>query len=396
MVKISIVATHPIQYHIPWFTALSNRPDLQVRVYFCYQPDGQQQGVGFGHAFEWDIPMYDGYEWQVLDSKNRDPGTAGFFSSSVCNMVDVLRRDRPDVMILTGWQALPLIQALWACIRLRIPRLVRGESSGLKPRGSLVRLIHRLLLSRFDAFLVIGKANQEFYNGYGIPESKLFGCPYFVENKRLLEQAKDHRVERHMLRARWQIPQQSVCYLYIGKLTHKKRVLDQLAALKRAILVNPRLHLLIVGTGELIEQAMRFAEAHHLPVTFAGFLNQTEITSAYVAADCLIISSDYDETWGLAANEAMVCGLPVIVSDRAGCSMDLVRRGRTGEIFPFGEIDTLSNLMVSMAGDPGRLIKMGEHARDLVLLEYSPEMAVEGTVRAAEAVLGRGRFFDAR
>jgi len=243
---------------------------------------------------------------------------------------------------------------------------------------------------------VIGKANHEFYSSYGIPDSKLFSCPYFVENKRVLEQAKDHRAERYMLRVRWQIPQRSVCYLYVGKLAHKKRVLDQLAALKLALSVNSSLHLLIVGTGELMEQAKQFTEEHKLPVTFAGFLNQTEITAAYVAADCLIISSDFDETWGLVANEAMVCGLPVIVSGRAGCGLDLVRRGETGEIFPFGEIDELSNLMVSMARDPGRLTKMGERARDLVLRDYSPEMTVEGTVKAAEAVLGRSRVLDAK
>jgi len=395
-VKISIVAAHPIQYHIPWFIALSNCPDIQLKVYFCCRPDDQQQGVGFDQPFKWDIPMYDGYEWQILDNKNRGPGAAGFFSSSIRNLVDVLRCDRPDVMVLTGWQALPLLQALWACIRLRIPRLVRGESSGLKPRGPLVRLAHRLLLSQFDAFLVIGKANHEFYRSYGIPDSKLFSCPYFVENKRVLEQAKDHRVERHVLRARWQIPQRSVCYLYVGKLAHKKRVLDQLAALKLALSANSSLHLLIVGTGELMAQARQFTDEHNLPVTFAGFLNQTEITAAYVAADCLIISSDYDETWGLVANEAMVCGLPVIVSGRAGCGMDLVRQGQTGEIFPFGEIDVLANLMISMARDPHRLTEMGERARDLVLHDYSPEMTVEGTVKAAEAVLGRERVLDAK
>jgi glycosyltransferase involved in cell wall biosynthesis len=177
---------------------------------------------------------------------------------------------------------------------------------------------------------------------------------------------------------------------------HKKRVLDQLGALKLALSVNPGLHLLIVGTGELMEQAKQFTETHKLPVTFSGFLNQTEITSAYVAADCLIISSDYDETWGLVANEAMVCGLPIIVSDRAGCGMDLVRRGITGEIFPFGEIDALSNLMLSMARNPERLSEMGERARDLVLRDYSPEMAVEGTIKAVESVLGRRRLLDTK
>ena len=331
--------------------------------------------------------MYDGYEWQVLDNKKKNPGVDSFFSSSVQNMTDVLRRDRPDVLILTGWQGLPLIQALWSSKRLGIPRVVRGESSGLKPRRFTTRTIHRLLLSQYDAFLVIGEANYKFYAGYGIPDSKLFSCPYFVENSRLCEQARVHRAERQSVRANWKIPQDSVCYLFVGKLIYKKRVLDQLAALRLAHSQNSKLHLLIVGTGELLESARQFTEEHELPVTFAGFLNQTEITSAYVAADCLILSSDYDETWGLVVNEAMVCGLPAIVSDRVGCGPDLVKCGETGERFAFGAVDALSNSMLSMATNRDRMTTMGECARELVLRRYTVENAVEGTIQAVEAVL---------
>src|SRR6266403_1229211 len=55
---------------------------------------------------------------------------------------------------------------------------------------------------------------------------------------------------------------------------------------------RPSIHLLVVGTGELMEEARQFAESRSLPVTFAGFLNQTEITRAYAAADCLVLPSD--------------------------------------------------------------------------------------------------------
>ena len=64
--KIAIVSTHPIQYHIPWFVELSSRPGVEVKVYYGCQPNEKQQGVGFGTPFEWDIPMHDGYEWQTL------------------------------------------------------------------------------------------------------------------------------------------------------------------------------------------------------------------------------------------------------------------------------------------------------------------------------------------
>jgi glycosyltransferase involved in cell wall biosynthesis len=386
-VKLAIVATHPIQYHIPWFKSLSDSAGVEVKVYYACRPDDRRQGVGFDHSFSWDIPMYDGYDWQVLDNKKKNPAGEGFFSSSVRNMTEVLRRDRPDALVLTGWQGLPLLQALWSCIRLDIPRVVRGESSGMKPRKPVVRAIHQSLLSRYDAFLVIGESNYRFYADYGIQDSKLFSCPYFVENERLLDQARSHREKREAMRAGWNIAQDAVCYLYVGKLTHKKRILDQLAALKRAFARNPKLHMLIVGTGELMEAARDFSVEHNLPVTFAGFMNQTEITSAYVAADCLILSSDYDETWGLVVNEAMVCGLPAIVSDRVGCGPDLIKSGETGERFTFAATDSLSDVMLSMAEDRERLTAMGENARDHVLRHYTVENAVNGTMKAVEAVL---------
>jgi glycosyltransferase involved in cell wall biosynthesis len=386
LVKIAVIATHPIQYHVPWFIALSEIPGCTVKVYFACQPDDRRQGVGFDQPFSWDIPMYDGYDWQVLDNRRKDPGVAGFFSSSVRNLADILRCDRPEVLILTGWQGLPLLQALWSAVRLGIPRVVRGESSGLKPRNLAVNIIHRLLLSQYDAFLVIGESNNDFYARCGIPDSKLFSCPYFVENRRIRHQARLHRHERMNLRSKWGIPPDSICYLYVGKLTHTKRVLDQLAALKLAHLHNRKLHLLIVGTGELMGRARKYADEHKLPVSFAGFLNQTEVTSAYAAADCLILSSDY-ETWGLVVNEAMVCGLPAIVSDRVGCGPDLVRSGETGEKFAFGSVDVLSQKMLSMAESRDRLTVMGECARELVLRHYTVESAVEGTIKAVESVL---------
>ena len=43
--------------------------------------------------------------------------------------------------------------------------------------------------------------------------------------------------------------------------------------------------------------------------------------------------SAYGETWGLAVNEALACGRPVLVSDRVGCVEDVVEPGRNGLVF---------------------------------------------------------------
>ena len=175
---------------------------------------------------------------------------------------------------------------------------------------------------------------------------------------------------------------------FVGKLEPKKRILDLVAAIAAAANRPRHFHLLIVGSGPLMEEAKTLALRSPVPMTFAGFLNQTELPQAYAAANCLVLPSDYGETWGLVVNEAMACGLPAVVSDRVGCAADLVESGVTGEIFPFGNVDALAGVLQSLAVSPERLREMGTRARARVA-DYSAEKAVAGTLDAISHVTKR-------
>ena len=389
-VRLALFATHPIQYQVPWFKALAARPELELKVFFGMLPDGLQQGVGFGIQFQWDIPLLEGYASEVLENVAEKP-TLGAFAGCDTPMVSGrLRQWRPDVAIVTGWQSKMLVQAWWACVRLGIPRIVRGESNTMRHRALPKRVLHRAWLRGFDRFLAIGKANREFYVAAGIPESRIHPCPYFVDNRRFASSADASRQRRTELRKAWSIPERAVCFLFCGKLIVKKRPLDLLRAFERAVAAGASAHLLIVGDGELMAEARALVARAQIPVTLAGFLNQTEIVDAYAAADCLVLPSDNGETWGLVVNEAMACGLPAIVSDQVGCGPDLVMDGTTGATFPMGNIDALARQLIEFAKDPLQLPIMGEHARERVTAQYSVERATDGTLGAVAAVLAKG------
>ena len=385
--KVAIIATHPIQYQVPWFQRLAEQVELTV--YYALLPDAEQQGVGFGVPFKWDIPMLEGYEWRVVPNKRASPSLRGFFSSSIPAIYSLLSEAKPDVVIITGWHALPLLQALWACLRLGIPRIVRGESNGLRKRPFRTRMLHRLMLSRFDAFLAIGQANRDFYLQYGINPERIFVGNYFIDNYRFQEQLRQGSDDCLTVRAEWGIPEDAVCFVYVGKLEPKKRIIDLLRAFDCARKINPAIHLLVVGDGELMAEARQIVGNLSLPVTFAGFLNQREITRAYLVADCLVLPSDFGETWGLVVNEAMACGVPALVSDRVGCWPDLVKEWVTGLVFPCGDIGVLASKLLELSSDPARLARMGAQAREHIS-RYSVEQAVAGTMSAIDFVLQRG------
>lgn len=378
--KVAIVTTHPVQYQVPWFRALTHVPGLDLTVLFAMIPDAHQQGIGFSVPFEWDIPLLGGYRHLQLANRARTPALGRFFGCDTPDIGEVLSDF--DAVIIHGWGVLSAQQALWAARRKRIPCIVRGEASSLRPWASWRRLAYGAFLRSYAAFLAIGRANRQFYARNGVPPERVFDGPYCVDNERFSSEAEALEPRRRAIRSGWGVQDPSIAILFSGKLIEKKRPLDLVNALAIARRRDPRLHLLVAGDGPLRAACEQRALELGLPATFLGFMNQGRIAEAYVAADCLVLPSDHGETWGLVVNEAMACGRPAIVSDRVGCHLDLVLPGETGAVFRFGEVDELASVILSVTAAPGTLAALGAHARARVRRHYSIDNLVAGTLEA--------------
>jgi len=106
---------------------------------------------------------------------------------------------------------------------------------------------------------------------------------------------------------------------------------------------------------------------------------------AYLPADAFVLPSDNGETWGLVTNEAMLFGLPVIVSDQVGCGPDLVIAGETGFIFA-GGAQGLAEAMTQMLQYRSESKQMGLKARERVLEHFSMQKATQGLLAALATV----------
>ena len=122
---------------------------------------------------------------------------------------------------------------------------------------------------------------------------------------------------------------------------------------------------------------------------FFGFVNQTRLPGLYVASDLLVLPSDY-EPFGLVVNEAMLCGRPVVVSDRIGARYDLVREGETGSVFPCGDVEALANTLRSLLSDRSQLDRMGAAAKER-MQTWTPELNIATFVRAVEIAVSNKR-----
>lgn len=360
---------------------------MDFEVLFAMLPDAAMQGAGFGVAFDWDVPLLEGYRYSVLNNVSVNPGVTHFRGCDTPDVAEELKRRRIDVVIVNGWVVKTCLQTLRACRRLGIPCIVRGEANNLRPRPWWKRLLQRQLVRRYDAYLPIGTASREFYRSYGVSDKIMFDARYCIENERFMRAAVALAGQEPQIRARWAVPDDVLCFLYCGKFESKKHPVELVAAVGHAVSQGARLHLLMVGDGDLKPVCEAMVAEQNLPVSFAGFLNQSEIIQAYVAADVLVLPSDHGETWGLVVNEGMACGLPAVVSDQAGCAYDLVKDGETGWLFHFGDWKQLTELLVELSVTGNDIRSMGAACRQLIE-QFSPAAAAEGIAAAVHQVVG--------
>ena len=104
--------------------------------------------------------------------------------------------------------------------------------------------------------------------------------------------------------------------------------------------------LMLIGSGPL-ESELRQSMTQ-LPdpsrVTLLPFQQLSDLTASYAQASAFVLASTTD-TWGLVVNEAMSAGLPCLVSNACGCSIDLIEHGRTGWSFNPRDLQSLTALM---------------------------------------------------
>jgi glycosyltransferase involved in cell wall biosynthesis len=380
--SLGILSTHPIQYHSAWFRALAAHPDLDLHVYYCHKASAAEQAhAGFGVEFDWDLPLLEGYSHSFLSNVADSTRRGGFAKYDTPEIKDIIRGRKYDAVLVNGWHYKSAWQAIWACWQANVKVLVRSDSHLHTQRNMAKRAVKSLTYSRFiprfDACLAVGRWSREYFLHYGAEPAKIFLVPHAVENERFATESARLRPRRKELRKQWGLDEHSIVFMFAGKFIPRKRPLDFVQAIARLARQTTTVEGLMVGDGPLRAECENAVRDSQVPIRFAGFLNQSAITTAYIVADVLVLPSDGGETWGLVVNEAMACGLPCIVSDRVGCGPDLIARNKTGTIYPLGDVYSLAEAMRHMAADPSALGALGARARELIQ-GYSVHAALGG------------------
>lgn len=385
--------SHPIQYFAPLYRELEAGGFFHLEVWY-----GSQHGLSgeldrqFGTSVQWDIPVLAGYRHIFLKNYSPRPSIYGFTGLFHPGIVAKLwRLPRRSIVVVHGWAYLSNWMAIFfarlfghtVCLRGESP--LSHEQTQVGFRKSLRNwLLRRLLFPGVDRFLYIGQQNRLFYRHFGVPESKFLFAPYSVDNRRFQEQANALMPAQKSVRESLGLPTSAFIVLFAGKFIPKKRPLDLLKAL--AGINDDRVFALFVGEGALRHEMETFIHDYKLGerARLTGFINQSDIGRYYASADLFVMCSDAGETWGLATNEAMNFGLPVVVSDLTGCGDDLVITGQNGFVFPTGDVERLKEHILFVCRNPQWREKATELSKTRIAM-YSYGTVVENMAALSEA-----------
>lgn len=366
--RVAFVNTHPIQYFAPMYRHFAASGEVDVSA--VYLSDYSLRGspdAGFGRTVRWDVDLLSGYRSIFVPGADARPEPHGFWSMVAPGVATIMQRERFDAVVVHGHTPAALLLAARAARRSGSRVFFRGETHLGLSRSALKAALRRPVIGALyrwaDGVLAIGQANASFYRSVGVKPQRIFAMPYTIDNDRFAAGSRLLAGERTAQRAALGVEDEVPLILFAAKLQPRKRPLDLIRAAATIAAEGLPFHLVFVGSGELDEEARRLAGELALKrVTFAGFSNQAALPAIYGASDVFVLPSD-NEPWGLAVNEAMASGLPVVVSAELGCAPDLVADGVNGFTFPAGNVEALADALRRIIRDPSLRRAMGEASR---------------------------------
>ena len=283
-------------------------------------------------------------------------------------LIDWLSNWNPDAMIV---EANPRYLATSSAVKWMHSRGRKVIGWGLGaphltptplPLGEGQRVRARFL-HQFDALISYSRRGADEYAALGFPREKILVAPNAVSPK-----------PSSPILSRPSGSKDNAVILFVGRLQARKRVDDLLRACSE---IESKPRLMIVGDGTEREHLESLAKQVYPSAEFIGAKHGAELKPYFTESDLFVLPG----TGGLAVQEAMSYGLPIIVAKGDGTQDDLVRELNGWQIAP-DDYDALVTTMRLALSDQRRLRTMGEESYRIVYEEINLEKMVEVFVQA--------------
>jgi glycosyltransferase involved in cell wall biosynthesis len=245
-----------------------------------------------------------------------------------------------------------------------------GAPPGQGGAAALQRALWQGLLRQYDALITYSRQGVDEYVRLGFPRERIFVAPNAATAR-----------PQNPPPVRSTQPVSRPVILFVGRLQARKRV-DALINACAALPAGKQPCLRIVGDGPVLPELQQLAAQVYPETEFLGDRRGADLDSLFAAADLFVLPG----TGGLAVQQAMAAGLPVIVAEADGTQADLVRP-ENGWCIPPRDPDALLVALDDALADFPRLRQMGAASYRIVAEEINVENMVAVFQKAIEQTI---------
>ncbi len=337
--RCAIVPPTPVPYREPLFRALSERPELDIRV--IYQSAGQPS---WDAPADW-FPSEHPYPAVHLDSWQRR--RAGRTPVQWPRGLErALRAADAECVVVWEYGAASLRALAW-CRRHRRAYVIFTECTpaidSMLPGWQLA--LHRRLARHADAVITASSAARRRLRAFGVPDERVH----------VALQAADVGRFRAVARSGGE----TFTIVSVGRLVPDKNFGRLIEAVAR---LSAPAELVIVGTGFQRGELEQLGRRCEVTVRFLGHVPARELPDVYASADVFALISTY-EPFGVAVREAAAAGLPIVCSRDAGAAGDVAIHGRNAIVIDPANVEEIADALDRLASNPGLRRHLAEESR---------------------------------
>lgn len=270
----------------------------------------------------------------------------------------------PGVVIVAGYRE-PVMRAAakWARDRRR-PSILLSPTTYLDhPRTWWKERLKGWLIRRYSFVAATGERAAQYVQQLGFPRDSIFQLGNVIDNA-YFTRIGDAACSGTTGQPQLSLP--SSYFIAVSRLSPEKnlpRLLEAFAAYRRR---GGAWDLVLLGSGPQEQELRTLAQELNVPgIHFLGWKSYEDLPRYYARASCFVLPS-LCEPWGLVVNEAMACGLPVLVSRNCGCVPELCRPGENGFIHDPNSAEEMTEQMLRMSSCNGKLSTMGQASRRII------------------------------
>ena len=379
MKTLAIAFTNFGPYHLARLRALANRLRNDGGRLIAYEMAGSEK------TYPWTISRDDEpFDWVTLFPDRMLES----LSASDCEsaMTEMLERDQPDGLGVVGYSRPESSAMLRWGRKMGVPTVLMSESQQIDhPRVWWKEAVKRRRVKCFSAGLVGGPRHRDYLGTLGLPADRVALGYNAVDGKAIATMADNFRNDPD---ARDGLPQRPY-FLAVNRFVPEKNLEALITAYslyRQTYRHEDTWDLVLCGDGPgagsvaRAAQDSEFATSIHRP----GFLQTGPLSRWYAFASGFVHPS-LMEPWGLVVNEAAACGLPLLVSDRAGCVETFVPEGSvTGRRLNGRDVASMADALGWLANlSECERTTLGENA-SAIAQDWGPERFASGALEAFE------------